>query len=110
MLIPKGNLARDYIELDSLTKHGAHVDEIIIYETVYAEGKPEKLSKMLIENELDILCLQVRQLLIILWKLLKEYRPEKSYRNCVIACIGPVDREKSCNWIAGSCCYQRNIR
>ena len=54
MLIPKGNLARDYISTQ-LTKLGAKWMKSSIYETYFPPESKEVLEQMLIENELDII-------------------------------------------------------
>ncbi len=93
ILLPKGNLAREYISR-SLIKHGAHVDEMIIYETYMPNESLEKLATMLSADELDILMFTSPSTVDHFMSVVKEYKLESHIRNCVIGCIGPVTEKK----------------
>jgi uroporphyrinogen-III synthase len=93
VLIPKGNLAREYIST-SLSSHGVHVDEIVIYETFMPEESREKLAKMLSRNELDILMFTSPSTVNHFMSVVKEYKLQSHINRCVISCIGPVTEKR----------------
>ncbi|MEH7254594.1 uroporphyrinogen-III synthase [Neobacillus niacini] len=93
ILLPKGNLAREYIS-SSLIQHGAHVDEIIIYETYMPSESLEKLAKLLSADELDILMFTSPSTVDHFMNVVKEYKLESHIGNCVVGCIGPVTEKK----------------
>lgn len=93
VLIPKGNLAREYIS-SSLIKNGAHVDEIVIYETYMPEESREKLAKMLAEDELDILLFTSPSTVDHFMSVVTEYKLDSHLERCVVGCIGPVTEKK----------------
>jgi uroporphyrinogen-III synthase len=93
VLIPKGNLAREYISA-SLSNHGVLVDEIVIYETYMPEDSREKLAKMLAEDEIDILMFTSPSTVDHFMSVVKEYQLESHIERCVISCIGPVTEKK----------------
>ena len=93
ILLPKGNLAREYIS-SSLIKNGAHVDEIVIYETYMPNESREKLAKMLSADELDILMFTSPSTVDHFMSVVQEYKLESHLENCVIGCIGPVTEKK----------------
>jgi len=93
VLLPKGNLAREYIA-STLNQHGAHVDEIIIYETFMPEESCGKLANMLRENELDILLFTSPSTVDHLLSVVHEYHLEEHLSRCVFGCIGPVTEKK----------------
>lgn len=93
VLIPKGNLAREYISA-SLSNHGVLVDEIVIYETYMPEDSREKLAKMLAEDEIDILMFTSPSTVNHFMSVVKEYQLERHIDRCVISCIGPVTEKK----------------
>jgi uroporphyrinogen-III synthase len=93
VLIPKGNLAREYIST-SLSNHGVLVDEIVIYETYMPDDSREKLAKMLEENEIDILMFTSPSTVNHFMSVVKEYQLESHIERCVISCIGPITEKK----------------
>ncbi len=93
VLLPKGNLAREYIATE-LTEGGAHVDEVVIYETYLPEDSRVKLAQMLAENEIDILTFTSPSTVDHLMSVVKEYGLEEHLKECLIACIGPVSEKK----------------
>jgi uroporphyrinogen-III synthase len=93
VLVPKGNLAREYIA-NSLTEVGAHVDEVVIYETYMPAESRMKLAGMLAENKLDILTFTSPSTVDHLMDVVKEYRLDDHVKKCIIGCIGPVTEKK----------------
>jgi uroporphyrinogen-III synthase len=93
VLIPKGNLAREYIST-SLSSHGVHVDEIVIYETYMPDESRAKLAKMLSDDELDILMFTSPSTVNHFMSVVKEYELESHIKRCMISCIGPVTEKR----------------
>ncbi|ULT55850.1 uroporphyrinogen-III synthase [Neobacillus drentensis] len=93
VLLPKGNLAREYIAT-SLTTAGAQVDEVVIYETYMPEESRLKLAQMLAKNELNILLFTSPSTVDHLMEVVKEYGLEEQLKKCIIGCIGPVSEKK----------------
>jgi uroporphyrinogen-III synthase len=93
VLIPKGNLAREYIST-ALSNHGVLVDEIVIYETYMPEASTEKLAKMLVQDELDILMFTSPSTVNHFMSVVKKYQLESHIDRCVVSCIGPVTEKK----------------
>jgi uroporphyrinogen-III synthase len=93
VLLPKGNLAREYIA-SSLTEAGAQVDEVVIYETYMPDESRLKLAQMLSKNELDILTFTSPSTVDHLMEVVKEYGLEEQLKKCIIGCIGPVSEQK----------------
>jgi uroporphyrinogen-III synthase len=93
VLVPKGNLAREYIAR-SLTEAGAHVDEVVIYETYMPDESRVRLASMLADNQLDILTFTSPSTVDHLMDVVKEYRLDEKLVNCLICCIGPVTENK----------------
>ncbi|WP_066257963.1 uroporphyrinogen-III synthase [Neobacillus drentensis] len=93
VLVPKGNLAREYIAI-SLTKAGAHVDEVVIYETYMPDESRIKLARMLADQQLDILTFTSPSTVDHFMAVVKEYRLDAHLKNCIIGCIGPVTEKK----------------
>ncbi|NYE07799.1 uroporphyrinogen-III synthase [Bacillus niacini] len=93
VLIPKGNLAREYISA-SLSNHGVHVDEIVIYETYMPNESRKKLANMLSNDELDILMFTSPSTVNHFMGVVKEYNLESHIHRCVISCIGPVTEKR----------------
>ena len=93
VLIPKGNLAREYIA-SSLREAGAVVDEVVIYETFMPEESRHKLAKMLDCGELDILTFTSPSTVDHLMEVVKEYGLQDKLKHCIISCIGPVTEKK----------------
>lgn len=94
ILIPKGNLARDYISA-ALKRKGAIVDEIIIYETFLPEESRGKLVKMLTEESLDILTFTSPSTIDHFMKIVEENNLTDRLEHCIISCIGPVSKRKA---------------
>ncbi|WP_423799241.1 uroporphyrinogen-III synthase [Neobacillus sp. SAB-20_R2A] len=93
VLLPKGNLAREYIAT-GLRKAGAVVDELIIYENYMPEESREKLAKMLSERELNILTFTSPSTVDHLMDVVGEYGLADHLNGCIIACIGPVTEKR----------------
>ncbi|UYZ20949.1 uroporphyrinogen-III synthase [Mesobacillus jeotgali] len=94
ILIPKGNLARDYISA-ALKEKGAIVDEIIIYETFMPDESRGKLVKMLSEESLDILTFTSPSTIDHFMKIVEENQLRDKLEHCIVACIGPVSKRKA---------------
>ncbi len=97
ILIPKGNLARDYIS-SSLKETGALVEELIIYETYLPEDSRDKLVQMLSEERLDILTFTSPSTIDHFMKIVEEHHLRHKLEHCLIACIGPVSKRKAEKW------------
>ncbi len=93
VLLPKGNLAREYIA-SSLMDAGAQVDEVVIYETYLPEESRERLAQMLDNNELDILTFTSPSTVDHLMEVVREFGLEEKLEKCIIGCIGPVTEKK----------------
>jgi uroporphyrinogen-III synthase len=93
ILIPKGNLARDYIA-ESLRSAGVFVDEMIVYKTYLPEDSKQKLLTSLVENQLDILTFTSPSTVDHFMEVINENHLEKKLEKCLIACIGPVTKDK----------------
>lgn len=93
VLLPKGNLAREYIAT-GLRKAGALVDELIIYENYMPEESREKLAKMLSKRELDILTFTSPSTVDHLMDVVGEYGLADHLNECIIASIGPVTEKR----------------
>ncbi|WHX99504.1 uroporphyrinogen-III synthase [Neobacillus sp. DY30] len=93
VLIPKGNLAREYIST-TLSNHGVLVNEIVIYETYMPEESTEKLAQMLFDNELDILMFTSPSTVDHFMSVVKAYKLENHIKRCVTSCIGPVTEKR----------------
>ncbi|CAH2716284.1 hypothetical protein BACCIP111895_03468 [Neobacillus rhizosphaerae] len=93
VLLPKGNLAREYIAT-ALTEVGAEVDEVVIYETYMPEESRVKLAGMLSDNQLDILTFTSPSTVDHFMDVVKECGLEEQLKGCVIGCIGPVTEKK----------------
>ena len=93
ILLPKGNLAREYIAA-SLSAAGAQVDEVVIYETFCPEESRLKLARMLAEHGLDILTFTSPSTVDHLMEVVKQFGLEEQLKNCIISCIGPVTEKR----------------
>lgn len=93
VLLPKGNLAREYIAR-SLTEIDVQVDEVVIYETYLPADSRVKLAKMLTEHQLDILTFTSPSTVDHLMEVVKEYGLEEQLKGCIIGCIGPITEKK----------------
>ncbi|KON86858.1 uroporphyrinogen-III synthase [Sporosarcina globispora] len=94
VLIPKGNLARDYIG-SSLSKNGAEVDEIIVYETTFPRESIILLKNQLSGKGLDILPFTSPSTVDHFMGALKELGYQNTVINSVVGCIGPVTKERA---------------
>lgn len=94
ILIPKGNLARDYISA-ALKEKGAIIDEIIIYETFMPDESRGKLVKMLSDESLDILTFTSPSTIDHFMKIVEENQLRDKLEHCIVACIGPVSKRKA---------------
>ncbi|WP_144547842.1 uroporphyrinogen-III synthase [Bacillus sp. X1(2014)] len=93
VLLPKGNLAREYIAR-SLTERGAQVDEVVIYETYLPDESRDRLARMLANQHIDILTFTSPSTVDHLMDVVKEYGLDKQLGNCLIGCIGPITEKK----------------
>ncbi len=93
VLIPKGNLAREYIA-ESLRTHGAVVEEAVVYENYLPEESREKLKKMVINKQLDILMFTSPSTVDHFMEVIAENNLEAKIKDCLIGCIGPVTEKK----------------
>lgn len=93
ILIPKGNLARNYIA-QYFRSQGNVVDEVIIYETYFPDSSKEKLIELLNKKSLDVLPFTSPSTIDHFISVVKEYNLDDSIKDCVIAAIGPVSKKK----------------
>lgn len=93
ILIPKGNLARDYIG-QFFRKQGNIVDEIVIYETYFPSTSKEKLVKLLRERSLDILPFTSPSTIDHFISVVREHSLDDYVKDCIVAAIGPVSKKK----------------
>lgn len=93
VLIPKGNLARNYIG-ETLTKAGAYVDEIIIYETYLPEKSKKHLYEVIINMELDILTFTSPSTVDHFMDVIEENGLRRNIDHLIISCIGPVTKDR----------------
>jgi uroporphyrinogen-III synthase len=93
VLIPKGNLARDYIA-DSLRKNGAIVDEAVVYETYMPEESRSKLAFAMENEGLDILLFTSPSTVEHFMDVIIELGLESCLNECLIGCIGPSTEKK----------------
>jgi uroporphyrinogen-III synthase len=93
VLIPKGNLARDYIA-ESLREYGAIVDEIVVYETHLPQDSKNKLIDVISQNQLDILTFTSPSTVDHFMEVIDENELHGKIDKCLIACIGPVTKER----------------
>ena len=93
VLIPKGNLARDYIAA-SLRNAGAIVDEVVIYETFMPKENRMKLASMLAEKQLDILLFTSPSTVDNFMSVVNDFELREKLTGCLIGCIGPVTEQK----------------
>lgn len=94
VFIPKGNLARDHIA-EELKKHGAEVDEVVVYETYCPEESKEKLADLLSEYKLDIIPFTSPSTAIHFMQVVEEYELLDNIQGCVFAAIGPVAKKRA---------------
>ena len=94
VLIPKGNLARDYIAA-SLSENGADVDEIIVYETTFPRESIDLIKKQLSGTGLDVLPFTSPSTVDHFIGALKELGYQNAVKDSVVGCIGPVTRDRA---------------
>lgn len=94
VLIPKGNLAREYIST-ALEEQGANVDEFVIYETFFPESSRDELVKALTEKQIDILSFTSPSTVDHFMAVVKEYKLLPDIDHCWIMCIGPVTLQRA---------------
>lgn len=94
VFLPKGNLARDYIA-EALRKHGAIVDEAIIYETYAPEDAKGKLAQILKNAELDILTFTSPSTVDHFIEVVEEYNLYDKINKLFVAVIGPVAKKRA---------------
>lgn len=93
VLIPKGNLAREYIST-SLTDFGANVDEVVIYETYMPEESRKKLAEMLVLNQLDILLFTSPSTVDHFMDVVQQKELMHYLNECIFGSIGPTTEKK----------------
>lgn len=93
LLIPKGNLARDYIG-SFFREKGLLVDEIVIYETIFPEESKEKLFKLLKNREVEILPFTSPSTIDHFMSVVNKYGFYEEIKGCIVACIGPVSKKR----------------
>ncbi|UQD52915.1 uroporphyrinogen-III synthase [Bacillus methanolicus] len=94
VLLPKGNLAREYIA-SSLQERGAHVEEVIIYETYFPETSRLLLADVVQSGKVDILTFTSPSTVSHFMKIVRENNGYEKMKDCIVACIGPVTAEKA---------------
>ncbi|NRD76025.1 uroporphyrinogen-III synthase [Bacillus sp. BRMEA1] len=97
VLIPKGNLARDYIA-ETLKKAGALVEEVVIYENFLPEESRQTLVSILQEHKLDILLFTSSSTVDHFMQVVKEHGLSSSLSESIIGCIGPVTQRTLQNY------------
>jgi uroporphyrinogen-III synthase len=93
VLIPKGNLARDYIA-ESLTAAGAHVVELIVYETYLPEESKSQLKVAISERQIDILTFTSPSTVDHFMEVINENALHQFLDDYLISCIGPITKER----------------
>jgi uroporphyrinogen-III synthase len=94
VLIPKGNLARDYIS-SQLTKLGAQVNELIVYDTYFPPESKEALAAMLSDGKLDIVPFTSPSTVDHFMDVVEQYNLFNHITSCTFACIGPVAKKRA---------------
>lgn len=94
VLIPKGNLAREHIASE-LEKHGAMVDELVVYETYFPNESRQVLINMMQKKQLHILTFTSPSTIDHFMSVIQECKLEANLVDCIIACIGPVTFERA---------------
>lgn len=93
ILIPKGNLARNYIST-ALTAKGALVDELIIYSTYFPEESRQLLKEKLAAKSIDILTFTSPSTVDHLMDVVSEYKLHQHIEDCIIGSIGPITTKR----------------
>ena len=94
VLIPKGNLARDYI-CTSLMAAGAVVDEGVIYQTYFPEESKQLLKEKLATKSIDILTFTSPSTVDHLMEVVNGNKLQPLLKDCIIGCIGPITVERA---------------
>jgi uroporphyrinogen-III synthase len=93
VLIPKGNLARDYIA-ESLSAEGAQVDELVVYETYLPEDSKNQLKAAIRQKQIDILTFTSPSTVDHFMEVIDENDLHPFLDDCLISCIGPITKER----------------
>lgn len=93
ILIPKGNLARDYIA-QFFAKKGHVVDEVVMYETFFPEESKEKLVQLLKTKSVDVLPFTSPSTIDHFMGVVKDYNFSEQIKDCIITAIGPVSKRR----------------
>lgn len=93
ILVPKGNLARDFIA-ESLTAAGAHVDELVVYETYLPEESKSQLKDAISEKQIDIFTFTSPSTVDHFMEVINENGLHRFLDDCLISCIGPITKER----------------
>lgn len=93
ILIPKGNLARDYIA-QYFEKKGHVVDEVVMYETFFPEKSKEKLIELLKTKSVDVLPFTSPSTIDHFMGVVQECNFYEQVKDCIIAAIGPVSKKR----------------
>jgi uroporphyrinogen-III synthase len=93
VLIPKGNLARDYIA-ESLSAVGAQVDELVVYETYLPEDSKNQLKAAIRQNQIDILTFTSPSTVDHFMEVIDDNDLHPFLDDCLISCIGPITKER----------------
>jgi uroporphyrinogen-III synthase len=93
VLIPKGNLARDYIA-ESLSAAGVQVDELVVYETYLPEESKNQLKDAISEKQIDIFTFTSPSTVDHFMEVINENDLHRFLDDCLISCIGPITKER----------------
>jgi len=92
VLLVRGNLSRSLIK-DELSKTGAAINDVIVYETVENTSEKARLLTLLETNSIDVLTFTSPSTVNSFLSLVAEMDKEKWMRHMVIACIGPITKQ-----------------
>jgi uroporphyrinogen-III synthase len=93
VLIPKGNLARDYIA-EVLRQHGVTADEVVVYETFLPEESKKILAESLDAGKLDVLLFTSPSTIDHFMEVVEQHQLHDKLQECIIGCIGPVTHDR----------------
>lgn len=94
VLLPKGNLARDVIA-PALRKVDVFIDDITVYETCMPEKSRPILASLLRNKEFDAITFTSPSTVEHFMKIVHEEGLEGEITECIVACIGPIARNKA---------------
>ncbi|WP_428909295.1 uroporphyrinogen-III synthase [Niallia sp. Krafla_26] len=94
ILIPKGNLARDYIA-KNLIELGAEVDEVIVYETYFPPESKAVLKQKIEQQELDIIPFTSPSTVDYFMEVIHDFKLADELSSFIFACIGPVAKKRA---------------